>query len=135
MNITKITYEKVFPIAQYCNERIGTEITITEGEDPQLAITTAKQMVEEAHKKNNPQLYIEVEQSLSEKYRQMEDKHVPDIPVTVGEKKTLQEEIQSCTSIKTLETYQFFIDKVVKDKKLQEELQKIYDNQYLILTT
>jgi hypothetical protein len=46
MNITTVTYSKVFSLGNYENEKIGVEVSIGENEDAQQALTEAKNFVE-----------------------------------------------------------------------------------------
>ena len=56
MKITTVNYQKVFPLAQYVNEKIGVEIQVDEWDDPAEALQKAKKMVETFHRESNPQL-------------------------------------------------------------------------------
>lgn len=46
MNVTKISYSKVFALPNFQNEKIGAEIELNEGENPQLALDEARKFVE-----------------------------------------------------------------------------------------
>lgn len=59
MKITTVNYQKVFPLGQYINERIGVEIQVDPDESEVEALREAKRIVEQFHKDNNPQLYTE----------------------------------------------------------------------------
>ena len=52
MNPKTITYSKVFSLGNYENEKIGVEIELQPGEDPQVAIQQARNFVEFNHKVN-----------------------------------------------------------------------------------
>lgn len=52
MKIKTITYQKVFSLGNYENEKIGVEIELAENEDPQKAIQDARNYVEFNHKVN-----------------------------------------------------------------------------------
>jgi hypothetical protein len=54
MNITSISYVKLFPLGMYINEKIGVEVSLEAGEDAMLALDTARNLVHEYHEKNNP---------------------------------------------------------------------------------
>lgn len=45
MRLKTISYQKVFPIAAYVNEKIGVEIEINDGDDEQKAFQLAKDTV------------------------------------------------------------------------------------------
>ena len=57
MKIERISYQKVFPIAQYVNEKIGVEIQVDEGDDKEFAFLAAKELVENWHRTANPHPY------------------------------------------------------------------------------
>lgn len=61
MKVTSINYQKVFPLGQYINERIGVEIQVDANEDENECLRQAKLLVERFHKDNNPHLYQEQE--------------------------------------------------------------------------
>ena len=67
MKITEITYHRTFNLGNFNSERIGVKVDINEGESASEALETAKQLVEETHKNNYPNLVVEVkdEQILS----------------------------------------------------------------------
>jgi hypothetical protein len=45
MKIEKITYQKVFPIGPFSNERIGLEVIVEPGDDPSEIAETLRKMV------------------------------------------------------------------------------------------
>jgi len=57
MKIDRISYQKVFPLGLYINERIGVEVQLDEGDSPEDALLHAKDMVEGFHREQNPHLY------------------------------------------------------------------------------
>ena len=67
MKITEITYNRTFNLGNYNSERIGVKFDINDGESASEALELAKQLVEETHKNNYPNLVVEpiVEQVLS----------------------------------------------------------------------
>lgn len=52
MNPKTVTYHKVFSLGNYENEKIGVEIELQPGDDPQIAIQQARNFVEFNHKVN-----------------------------------------------------------------------------------
>jgi hypothetical protein len=54
MKITTVSYTKTFNLGNYCSERIGAEIEISEGDNVEHGLDEAKKIVEEFHRKNNP---------------------------------------------------------------------------------
>lgn len=49
MKITEISYEKVFNLGNYSNEKIGVRVQLAEGESPLDAFAEAKKQVEKSH--------------------------------------------------------------------------------------
>lgn len=52
MKVKNVTYSKVFPLGGYSNEKLGVEIELGEGDDPQKAMQDARNYVEFNHKVN-----------------------------------------------------------------------------------
>lgn len=50
MEITTVSYHKVFNLGNFSNEKIGVDIKIAPGEDPLDAFAEAKKIVEKSHK-------------------------------------------------------------------------------------
>lgn len=50
MEITQISYHKVFNLGNYSNEKIGVDIKIGPGENPLDAFAEAKKLVEKSHR-------------------------------------------------------------------------------------
>lgn len=46
MNVTKVTYSKVFPLGNYSNEKLSVEIELKPEDNPAIAIQDAKAYVE-----------------------------------------------------------------------------------------
>jgi hypothetical protein len=59
MKPDKVTYQKVFPLSPYVNEKIGIEIQLEEYDNPEYCLDFAKEIVEGWHKKRNPHLIDE----------------------------------------------------------------------------
>lgn len=60
MQIIKVSYERIFPLAPYVNEKIGFEATIDgSAESEKDALNKLKQIAEEWHKSNNPGINTE----------------------------------------------------------------------------
>jgi hypothetical protein len=58
MEIIKVSYERIFPLAPYVNEKIGFEATIDGSvESEKEALAKLKLIAEESHKALNPELY------------------------------------------------------------------------------
>lgn len=105
------------------------------GEDAQILWDKARQEVELNHRRNNPNLYQSEKEKHFENYLKGWATVTPDIPIIPKQEKvnddfvrdyynavtqTIDEQIYSCISIKTLESYKF----IVKGKK---ELEDIYN--------
>ncbi len=56
MKITAISYQKVFPLAQFVNERIGVEASVDIDDDVDECMKMLKGTVETWHKQLNPNL-------------------------------------------------------------------------------
>lgn len=56
MKLDRINYQKTFNLGNYTSERIGMEAQIDDGEDAQVKLKVLKDLVEDAHRKMNPQL-------------------------------------------------------------------------------
>lgn len=110
MKVDRISYQKVFPLGMYINERIGLEIQLDDGEDATIALSKAKAMVESFHIENNKGLYVEVNQEAIPIQKPEE--------IRIG---LLIQDIESCKDIKTLESYKLLV-------KGKPDFQKAYDN-------
>ena len=121
MHINQISYVKTFNLGNYSSQKIGVEIFINEGEDAKQALDTAKSLVEEYHKSSEFP-----EQHIQERY--IPDDKLPEIQVQKQEvrEQTLEEQIQSCTEVKVLESYKFIAKKDIA-------LQVAYDAQMEML--
>jgi hypothetical protein len=112
MNIVKIMYEKVFPLAPYVNEKIGVEVEIHPGEDEDSAFLDAKTTVERWHKDGNPILFINTgvsfpipaELPVIYKNDEVNENITPGISVN---------DILSCNSLVVLDAYK----KLIKDNE------------------
>lgn len=115
MTITKIKYERQFPIGPYLQERIGFEAelgsvplpTPVEGmfpvrnETPEEAIAQLRQLCENIHKEKYPHLYIDNQPITIEQ--------VPDVQVGKPVVGDIFDQMASCTEIKVLESYKLMV--------------------------
>lgn len=119
MKVDKVTYQKVFPLSPYVNEKIGIEIQVDEGETPEDCLLFAKDTVENWHKKHNPELQLT-----------LSDDQIAEIKVerdnTYNRIASIISDIYSCKELKVLESYRLMV-------KSSLELQDAYDKQYLKL--
>lgn len=68
MHIEKVSYQRTFNLGNFNSERIGVDFILHQGEDEAKALDNAKKIVEETHKRFNPQIETTqplIEQSLS----------------------------------------------------------------------
>ena len=57
MKVDRISYSKLLPTGVYANERIGLEAELNSGDDAEISMDILRNMVEQFHKKYNPQYY------------------------------------------------------------------------------
>ncbi len=123
MHFDKIVYKRNFRISvldQYLYETLEASIFINEGEDAKLAIETAKQLVLECGSKavQYPE-HNHIEESLPP-----EPAVLPSIQKEkINEEVSLENQIESCTDLKVLESYRLIV-------KNNEYLQMVYDEQW-----
>lgn len=113
MKVVKVIYQKVFPLAQYVNEKIGIEIELDGMDDEGKAFKIAKDTVEKWHKEGNPQM----------QEAPAGEAPIPVIQVDKEERSSglYIEDIMSCKSIKVLDAYAGL---VVNNKKLKDAYEK-----------
>ena len=121
MKIDKVSYQKTFNLGNYSSERIGVDILLNEGEDAKEALATAKQLVTEYHKENNPQIYEEQEEGIliGEPFRnstQIVQQPAAPIP-KLSQEETIIRDIHTCTELKTLQAYKLIAK---NNPKIQE---------------
>lgn len=126
MKPVKIVYFKTFPINQ-CWEKLGLEAELADGEDPRKAFYEAKKIVEN--------FYYESTKADEKKNSAPDIPIIPNAPLYAspyGEenicKPTIEQQIESCSEVKVLESYKF----IVKGKA---DLEKCYLEKYNELTT
>lgn len=97
--IEKVTYEKVFPLAPYVNEKIGVSYLLNATDDPKQVLQSAKDLCEEFHRESKTE-------SLSHQYPMTENeslppepKVLPEIQVEKEEPKSLEEQVLECSSL------------------------------------
>jgi hypothetical protein len=116
MEITKVYYERIFPLAPYINEKVGFEATIDGTvESEKEALTKLKQISEEWHIANNPQVH-------SDPNTFTDYSVIPSIQIKPEDREIgiTAETLLSCNDIPTIDSYRLLI----RDNQL---LQKIYD--------
>lgn len=138
MKITTVNYQKVFPLGQYINERIGVEIQVDPDESEVDALREAKRIVEQFHKDNNPQLYTETTVHNNSQFEdspnapwnlRKADEQPPYTPKT--QPHSTIEAINSCTTLKVLQEF----DLIVKNMSSKyPEIKEAYDNKLKQLT-
>lgn len=115
MYIEKVSYKRTYNLGNFSSEVIGVEFALNKDESEVVALERAKQIVEETHKKNYPNLVVSnepiVEQILSKE------------EIT---KNTL-EEISNCTSKEELKSFATFAKAYSKEtfNAYQEKLKQL----------
>lgn len=115
MRMDRITYQKIFPIGMYINEKIGVEMILNEGDSAMDAIAEARKFVHEAHLKyssHSTEPFEEVVQQIEKK------------PI-LTKLDSLINDINTCQEIRVLESYKLIVknNKVLQDaynQKLKE---------------
>lgn len=116
MVINKITYEQLFPLAQYSNVRLGMEITLTEGDMIEDAYAKAKTIATESFER----LFPQVEQAVTD-FNTGEGIRPERV---VG---SMADEIKTCKDLKVLSTYKLLV-------RNKPDLQEIFDEKLLELS-
>ncbi len=114
MKIERVTYQKVFPLGMYINEKIGVDYLLNEGDDPKAALEAAKKLCQEFHEENNKGLYIAPAQEW-DNLPEVQGKRQP-----INKIEAMKADIATCTEIKVLESYNLIVKK-------NPELQETYD--------
>lgn len=110
MEIIKVTYERIFPLAPYVNEKVGFEATIDGSiESEKEALTKLKQVAEEWHKANNKELYqlngqVILDNSIPPGPPPVIQVQQQDIRIGV-----LVEDIMSCKELAVLDSYRLMV--------------------------
>ena len=107
MKVSKVIYQKVFPLAQYVNEKIGIEIELTDTDDDDEAFTLAKAQVEKWHKESNPLLYMNMGEPVEN--LGIEPK-VIQVEGSYNGTGDLATDIKSCKTIDMIDTYRLIVD-------------------------
>jgi hypothetical protein len=113
MQIERVTYQKVFPLGMYINEKIGVDYLLNEGDDPKAALEAAKKLCQEFHEETNKGLYIAPA---------AEWDNLPEVQRTkpVSKIEAMKADISTCTDQKVLESYKLIV-------KNNPDLQETYD--------
>lgn len=122
MKINLITYNQLFPLTAFLNERIGFEASLDEGEDPTEVLAELKKLSVEFYKKSNN--HLEENGLLS----RVEVREPIKVEKPQNGVESLTADIESCKELKVLESYKFIakqnpVIQEVFNKKLLE-LQK-----------
>jgi hypothetical protein len=128
MKVDRISYQRVYPIGLYVNERIGVEIQVDEGEDSTEVFNHAKKMVDGWHESGKALLPTDV--PLAE--NNYIDEGINGAPQSdsfpeVG----MQAAIKTCSSVPVLKTFRKLIYDIQKDPVLME----MYENKLRELST
>lgn len=131
MTVDRISYQKVFPLGMYINERIGVEMQLDKGDSPDEALAKAKEMVEGFHNSTMSQYnsgFLATTHP-SDTIGQLPTKKVESKEVEIGLR---IEDIFSCRDLKILESYRFLVrnnpDLLDAYHKKNRELQLLNDS-------
>lgn len=103
MKVVKVIYQKVFPLAQYVNEKIGIEIEMnSDTEDENEVYEHAKSTVHRWHKESNPLLSVVETLTMPPRVIQVEGSYNG-----TGD---LATDIKSCKTIDMIDTYRLIVD-------------------------
>jgi hypothetical protein len=121
MVIQEIKYEQLFPTASFLNVRIGITIGLEERDKVENALTMAKDICVDFHKKSYPQFYKQGAPVYTG------EEKVIEVTDTTSQREVIIEGIKSCESVKVLETYKLMV-------RTDEELNTIYRNKLIELS-
>lgn len=136
MKITKVKYEKLFPVAAYVNEKIGFEAEIGVGgstsdnpsetgisltqENPLQAIEKLRVLAEQSHREKYPHLYTDNGQPITYETitpPALQDTTQRDLLIKELEEATTTKQVEIIyTEAKDWYTDSVFIDAVLKNK-------------------
>lgn len=135
MKIEKVTYQKTFVTGPYMNEKIGFEVQLDDGDTDHSALDYCKDSAEMWHRKNNPHLYQDSVNAISQ--WQSQD-HKQDVITTYASNQPiiidksierLEVAIDNCQSIEEL-------DQLKKDNPLfPAKLLETFNNKRKQLTS
>lgn len=115
MKIDKVSYQRLYPIGSYLNERIGFEASLEEGESPEEAIEKLRILADHSHKplqegedsfevdKQSVKNYVSAIQPID--MREMEESPIPKNAPEEERIKKLIGMMSTCKDKKSLETY------------------------------
>lgn len=98
-----IIFQKSFVIGPYLQEKIGFEIIVEDGEDPEKLLKDARELSNKMNIDGNPHLVIQ------------EPTSVKEISMDLGEA------IASCTDLKALESYRLLAARNTLHKEIYDE--------------
>ena len=112
MKVDRISYQKLFPLGVYTNERIGMEAQLQDGDVYEDCFAELKKEVEAFHKSTNQQLYQDSDSPVASFQK-------PDSKESATER--MLTAINTCTEMKVLETFKLLV-------KNNQVFQEAYDN-------
>jgi hypothetical protein len=118
MKIEKVSYQKLYPIGNFLNERIGFEASVEDYENGSIEsiLRQLKEMADKCHREMNPP-QEQSDESIHSSQIENLDQPKPPQEIQIG---NIEAGIRSCKNIKILETYRLIIKK-------DAGLQKAYD--------
>ena len=124
MRITTVSYQKLFPLAPYENEKIELTASIDDTESPDKVLSELKKIAVQWHTANNPQVYSE---ALMQPVTPHTNIGLPSIQVEKTPEEirigVMVKDIESCTDLKVLKSYQLLVSK-------SPELSEAYNKKY-----
>lgn len=116
MQIERISYQKTFNLGSYQSERIGVDIILNAGESATEALDTAKSLVSQYHKDNNPQLQELISPPALEKVIAVS----PQVHPKLSQKEVVMQEINLSQSVNQLEGVRILSQKYPETKELYD---------------
>lgn len=112
MNVIEISYERIYPLASFVNERIGMKATLDEGENPIEAMNELRGKVDKCHVSPEENVLNSVQDYVSPSVKDaiLPTLHVVKDPIEEQEQKIITE-IRSCKSLKDLESYKLIAER------------------------
>ena len=123
MNINEISYEKVFPLGAFINEKIRVNVSVGVGEDAKAALDVARSLVHDYHYENNKDIYAmrgTVERTIEPVIQTNEQSKSNQVLSIIAS-------INTCTETKVLESYRLIA-------KTNKDIQDAYDKKFISLS-
>ena len=126
MNIERISYEKVFPLGAYMNEKIRIDVSLEAGEDAIAALDTARNLAHEYHQTHAHTVF-------EDEMRGVQIREVE--PSTPQDKiEGFKQVISMCTTLTALERFKLQVERTQSEEltnaynEKHAELEKLVEN-------